>query len=880
MKQKAIKILGMSSNMGPTSTIDGQCMDIVNARNVEGVVKPVTPAKKIANLSDSENVEDPQKIGQIYFHDKARKYIAIYDSNRLIVYNEDFTYMSSISPSSGDINKLDFIGNIMIASCKYDTVFFLFRDNVYESLGSKPPMPKIDITLSRTIYKHLCEVPYNPDATKETFYMYVLKGLIDNCIYKGNKQSHYIDRTLVRFALRMYDGSYVLHSGIFLIEDDCEIWKKDEKTEPIFTESNILYNITSGPSSSSKVNIWVKMFKLVYRFYNIQNLNKWRDIITSIDVFTTRSIRNEKTIEGVYTYDSEYSESLGVYSQNINDVDTIGSKVSYYEKDTDLNTKIISESLFYKVASFDLDGKIISGYEIDVSDENLVLNDRLTDDANTHDTFTSIAPYVYNRRLHLAGCDQVLFKGYDTTQFIEYGYFDNYGDPKDLKPQEKDKTEVRIYTFLKTTEGDRVVQVIEPQGYVPKCRLLTYPDIRAYQMQIVYRDKSDNKIKSRTYPLIKHPNLNLAYFMNPMNEGFFYKPGVSIDSGIPEKQLTSFPNYDNLNVIERRNVLKVSGVDNPFFFPSESTYIVGDGDIIGVASAATALSTGQAGQFPLYVFTSRGIFSMEVDTTGKTVYSRSSPMREDVCNNYKSITPALGGVFFSSDQGIMFISGSEVLNFTEGIKYNSTTSDKMLEEMYKVSLIDKIQESINEFMAGDLDVAYMYHNNEVVFSRPDKNYSYCFNINSKTWHRITGGYDSFINQYPKMYAVKDAQIYDLDIDDQDQSNNILIISHPMLLESTSHKKIIQAVLRSDLYVNSVAGFYLLGSLDGTKYNLVALKEIVDIDSVKRCSDLITKMKRSKSYKYFAFAIIGNLKVRTCINHVGVTFDDSMTNRIR
>lgn len=51
------------------------------------------------------------------------------------------------------------------------------------------------------------------------------------------------------------------------------------------------------------------------------------------------------------------------------------------------------------------------------------------------------------------------------------------------------------------------------------------------------------------------------------------------------------------------NKLYSSAVNNPFFIPASSAVTIGNSQILGLSSAAKALSQGQFGQFPLYAFT-------------------------------------------------------------------------------------------------------------------------------------------------------------------------------------------------------------------------------------------------------------------------------------
>ena len=111
-----------------------------------------------------------------------------------------------------------------------------------------------------------------------------------------------------------------------------------------------------------------------------------------------------------------------------------------------------------------------------------------------------------------------------------------------------------------------------------------------------------------------------------------------------------------------------------------------------------------------------------------------------------------------------------------------------------------------------------------------------------------------------------------------------------------HKRILQTALRgvvkralSDLYLRgepvmfrgesldifSDVGFYVLGSNDTEHFFLISGKEsIVDI------RDLVTKMNKSKAYKYFMIALVGGVRSDVSLNYVEMIADESYGNRLR
>lgn len=111
----------------------------------------------------------------------------------------------------------------------------------------------------------------------------------------------------------------------------------------------------------------------------------------------------------------------------------------------------------------------------------------------------------------------------------------------------------------------------------------------------------------------------------------------------------------------------MSAVDNPIYF-HKNTYQIGNAEILALSSNTIALSEGQVGEAPLIVFASDGIYGLFVDATGQMTYTNSRPLARDILNNAKSVTPTDFGVVFTTDRGLMIISGVEVQEMSEKVE--------------------------------------------------------------------------------------------------------------------------------------------------------------------------------------------------------------------
>lgn len=322
-----------------------------------------------------------------------------------------------------------------------------------------------------------------------------------------------------------------------------------------------------------------------------------------------------------------------------------------------------------------------------------------------------------------------------------------------------------------------------------------------------------------------------------------------------------------------KNVLKVSAVDNPFYFPTAQTYKF-EGEIKGLASNAEAISPGQFGTFPLYVFTDTGIWAMQVDASGQGAYLSQAPSSREVCSG--AICPVSGGVVFTTKRGVMAISGGQVtelskpLDGLEEMLFNF--SGALAGQIFARAGFDNYTKfepvPIREYIQGEsgAKLAYNYLHNEVILSNPDEKYkySYVYSLDSQTWGMIDTKFDITTNSYPELVVYNNQEMKRYTFDDTTTGVvPVVAITRPFTLGSFDLKRLRQAALRCTF--DGQLNFYVLGSIDGAVFKCITGKEAAEVKGengeVKTRRDLITAMSRSKQYKYFAIAIVGQMSGR-------------------
>lgn len=332
------------------------------------------------------------------------------------------------------------------------------------------------------------------------------------------------------------------------------------------------------------------------------------------------------------------------------------------------------------------------------------------------------------------------------------------------------------------------------------------------------------------------------------------------------------------------SLLKISGAEDVLTFPAKNTLTVGTGKIIGMASATTALSTGQFGEFPLYVFTEEGVWSLAVNTTDDVgTYSRAVPVSRDVCINRYSITPIDSGVLFATDRGLMLISGSEVVCLTDVLK-NGVQKIKLpkLSNAAKVCGITINSDELSSYIySNDLHtllktcrVLYDYKCQRIVLYSEDDTYAFVFSLNSKTWGMMQYNFVRSLNSYPDCLAVEDDDgqwnIVDLCNNEDEPIPNQYIITRPIKLDASDIMKRISSIIaRGNFRNGSITGLMLYGSRDLFNWHLVWTSK-----------NHILRGFSGSPYKYYRVVIFSKLNPDEGITGLSIDAEGSMTNITR
>jgi hypothetical protein len=838
MESKRIPLKGIVRNSSSQLSEDGEMIDVINLRNKYGKLQPIKDAEKVyqsqypivyihKNLDYENWISYDSNTGNLYW--EAKK-----ENDILVPVNKQITKIYNILGISQVGNIINFVSQENIYNILFDGEYRTIPP--FETLEYDIKINKIDIEYKQIIYDNVRELP---DIN-------VASGDIAKITNEIKESGKFYNSLLVRYAFRLYDGSYVL------------------------TSNPIVFNMTDGikyeislPAYDPQTVIYIQEYKIGISA-NIKNINDFKDIITSLDFFVCE----------IPTYDS--------YDQYV--IDETNKTIFGYNG---LYEKFGTAHNFYLIESIDIKDLLKIPTDLSKSiptNKDYVINLTSQKELENEQTRGGISAnhiFNYNSKIHISGIKNILFKGYSPRDF-ENGFFYYQNSSRLL---EWDKAYIKIYLKNNLSEESIIIQEYENNNnydfnfmFSP---YLSYPDPNAYKIEIGVLGKYgieedwDYGAKIKTFELKKHPNLNIAYYLENNLKASFETNNYSLDCSLEEFNEEI---GEEINpIIEEPSKIKVSSLNNPFVFPPEQTYTVGSGDILGMASVTAALSQGQFGQFPLYVFTTEGIWALQVGT-GEVAYTTANPVSRDVCNNPDSITPIDNAVIFTTEKGVNIISGSSVKSLSddldgETINISNDSSVYFIQNLAEAIATIGLQSSFNDELFTDYirtaRLAYNYNEGEIYAINTSKNYYYCYSIANKEWSKRSGKFKGIIESYPNLYLQNDDnEIFKVN----NENGNLkqwIFISRPVKLTGIQHKRIIRSFLRG-LYNStnsSKIAFSIFGSFDGESFELVN-----SVQGIAKNQRDILLGRSIRPYTYFIFAAYASSGTESEISAIDVMFE--------
>ena len=902
---------------------DTGCEEVINMRYKNGAWKTV--GEKVLQW------EAYHFCSHIYYHEEINEtgtelYIGYAPLTRqILIFDAVNSSTSELKTLNAGETFLHFtsLNNILIVTTSLDVYYFKWDDNDLEYLELVQDIkPQVYFG-----YEHVDSFTVPPaDTTDVEDFFLTQADLFDAIIiakYKMRQKGMFCHAyTVVQWAYRLWDGSYIMHSQPYLLllsDEEAYYTKVISETptdevygctmrcgKPIFymnADASVISNLEKYKGLITHMCVFMSQDVSQYLFkYNDtpfgvetgydkyafgNNTESLDQLMKMYPLYLCKEIRLDDVLDqdlGVTKFEINVNESLnklnydGKAGEDVDTVEKIPVRHNTYswKKLGHGNWLNLLYGGFGALTKNDQWNRVWYTTEdaeqtTETTDEagSFILQSQPelpVDDFSHHKLIGLANPYIYNDRLHLGNITTRFWKG------------DNISTKSEFFPGTI-QGEIPGFTFymetkLETDRGTRyVVEPFNPwwlhidtethdQYYIFFPNVVSYPDIRATQIRVVYYNLGVYR-ELCSFSLEPHKMYN--YSFNITNRLF-------LDDGTTYLKFDEYRNYIDINNVSLHpittlqtdnryytdsNRMQISRGANPLSYPSKNSYQIGNSavEILCLASQSAPVSAGQFGHFPLTVFTSQGTFLMQ-QGGGEVLYSSVIPLNNEVALK-NSVCELGGAIVYASSDGIKILSGNKLAHISRDVE--GEPSDKLIADSDYIEFISQpsnhlvylftylSEENFLDFLDDNVRICFDKMNKELIITNRDlfsdesrssqTSYSYVFNMQYKTWHKITDSWHQFLLINSKLYGFRNyreiqpgIQTMSSMTDEQVIVQDCLIQSRPMKWGTYDLKKMKTIVQRSLCHVGDPIdssqseddkfGLYMFASMENDLWKFV------------------------------------------------------------
>ena len=877
---------GYSSTPSGIQCPDGDLSVALNAIPENGAIKHIEKPRTIFTLPNGQKV--------VYIHSVSvfENYIILDEASQKLLWipsDSPQTPAKELFTLSGkELYQVTAMGNVLVTLTSDGIIYSLYKSDSYQPMGNKPAFPAISFRLRvgevnseilTANFEKFSPTP-SPDggisisnnakeAVKNT-----VTGYFNPIATQAKEDGLFLYPIMVRYAYRMYDNT------LSYISQPIQLYPSDGVPLTIRYAGQHTDNL-----QVKAFNVQVRSFKsqLMYQINNLeevkQSLAEWGELIKSIDIFVTQDMEiiNDSSIasggmsgfmgnishlhgQGSFhgCYKGEKVNGKYVYRKHRLKEDGSDSQAYFYVGSTTI-IKDDGPVNFYHISTISLSSLNADEQEVEIEQgvlptDTLVNREQLKGDSNIDEQLIAKYVYTYNARLNLTGVT-VLPRPYPLESCFAYG--NAVYDPESKKTVEKTYS-FKAYVLIEAEKRNVMVTCDSsiPMNIDGYNNFFFFSNVNAKELIVERTDTNGTKSYSKT-KFKKHQGLDGCFTY--INSSFDDIVDMSIvshtDIGIP------YPNK-----------IYTSEVNDPFTFPASLVSAVGSGAIVGISSAAKALSEGQFGQFPLYAFTDEGVWALEVSDTG--AYYARQPITRDVCISPESITQIDSAVLFATHRGIMMLSGSQSICISETIDKNEPFSllsfpkGKELLQIAALPVSDIIIAPFRDFLLSSR-MLYDYAHQRIIVYNPEHSIAYVFSLSSKQWGMIESNIASSVNSYPEALAMSHKGELINFSEEGNQAVTSLLLTRPFKLGDPALFKTIDTVIQRGYFTEGSIKQVLYGSNDYRHWF-----------PVKSSSSSYMRGFSGTPFKAFRLAVIASLDTFDSLIGCSISFTPRLTSRLR
>lgn len=855
MNNNRINLIGVSDHSSGREMQPGECARIVNLTKVNNTLRPVPSPAQIGGMAGMG-----REVCYIHICNNLQHIISTNGSSLIHEADYDGTTATTkditLTTIDSPITSISSLGQTLIATTAYKVYYFLYKKDAYIALGNNPPMPIIRfnevniqnegvITDAITYQGRLEKI----DASHHEEFSNLILGSLYKIRDEIHKQHGFFAPVVVRYALRLYDGNHILPSPPIVVGlNNYNYCRKEHYL-------TFHYNEEADTTMLMQNAFLLDTIGIEYYIENC-DLANWSDIVTGIDIFVSRelSMIEDSAIDNGAYYDKTGNKSEYVYKYQIPLVNAAS-----------IEQALRDETLFYHLTTIEIDKATIKTSTLikhETKSDLIIYRPRLITDTANLNTVGARVSYVYNSRLHLADITKEYFKGYNPILFQTSINTDN------------SNALVRISTRITLDNGgfDEVAwNTTIPYFDYKLSPLLSYPDGNA--TSITFTIRHDGYEYHKTFPLKCIDNENRASYIDPEIQTIDVTTWDKTE--ITPDNLNSFNTLPATIQVGLRNRMLVSQVNNPFFFPSELSFDISKGAITGIASTTATLSQGQYGEFPLYIFTEEGVWTMQVGSED-VCYSRCNPLNNELHNIGSFILSAGSTIIYRSGNKLLTLAGAEssvLLSLDEIIP--STFYDDISTLSPKLTPAATDTTSLSDYLDGKISALYNHKRNELMLCNPHFSYSLVLHIPTGHLYRWQQSFSTIVSGGTTLLAQgSNGLLYDLGRDIA-AHKQIAIVTQPIQFAPDTYARLRRIMWRMQGSYCNISLYVLASHQPHGQYGIIHHSTY----NGSVAGHLPLRIWAAP-YKYYRLILTGSVSHNFSIDSIDLSYDLTESNKLR
>lgn len=861
-ERTSVPITGLDLSTPDDLVEDGKCKVLNNMRYEAAAWRPAKPYTKesvnlgnIASLSYNILYKHPATGGKEYIAYK------LSGSSKYTVYSVEFSKTNTIRSTFGTYNslpKVSHFGNVLSITVDATTEYYIFKEGKYQKVSSQMALPT-----SVTTYRNTKIKTEPKDCLWPLCFVLKKETVGDSgASFSQNVAYSYTDRLdsflslLSRLGKSANPVEITIYQPIGTLNGQMgtDTFKKDNNTDLIY--GNLCYVIAyRGEDGSilqvSPLQIITRSEAFSYTELCVGSINNFANVGGAPAYsFTPKSLWSVTTIE------LDRGGAVGNNKQKISDKINYpfiheDAKISFYVPDSVINhplfnsvavycsipTQVYSllklgeqytgpaqispkeaynnEALFNQPLYFLYEKKktdIVAGKSIEIQLTRNLLESMVNNEIYAPNNFAPISSetqYDYNSRLHLANV---------SIDYLSYPHINvlNTGGIGDNQKSKRLGVAVDIngatqyilptdFTELYSIKNKYVISIPDTSIKAFLCNIKGQP-IAVYPFNYAYGN-------------------GFAYYTHPSTSEWQFPPLGNLNDNGTVTSSQAVQSYGR-----QPNRLQVSDINNCFSLPFDLSYRIGSESnrIIALQSAALEVSDAKFGEFPLYAFTTEGIFALQSGAT--TVYSNIIPINYDVIINPSTIA-INGAIMYITERGVHILSnqGSQIIS-TPIHKANGMPDIEFLKDAVFI---------------------HPKQRNEVLLYNSAKNKAFVYNLDAEYWS--TRDMTGIKINTDELVDNTNGYIYNINSEDDSSYLECTIATRPIKLGNVDYKRLETIIPRMNTgSSNCLCDIYVDASQDGNSYgNLISYEETELSSNV---NNPLVFRRVPYSAKYYKFGI--------------------------